>query len=94
MPSSNPKRSATFRLITVAASGLGSFMLGSWGFQFGFGDSVGGLSSNLVGGIISALCAMAAALAALSFFAGIDESADYVFNDTASRRAGPIKYTV
>jgi hypothetical protein len=30
------------------------------------------------------LCALAASIAAMSFFAGVDESADYVFNETHS----------
>ena len=32
---SHPSRSPVFRLITIASSGLGSFILGRWGLQFG-----------------------------------------------------------
>ena len=40
----NPNRSPTFRLITIAASGLGSFVIGLWGLKLGFGDSIAGMS--------------------------------------------------
>ncbi|PWK68357.1 bifunctional diguanylate cyclase/phosphodiesterase [Aminobacter sp. AP02] len=78
----NPSRSPLFRIVTIASSGMGSFVLGVWGLKFALGDSVGGLSSDTVGAIIAALCALAASIAAASFFAGVDESADYVFNET------------
>ena len=78
----HPNRSPIFRFITIAASGLGSFVLGLWGMQFGFGDGLGGLTGPMVGGVIASLCALAAAGAALSFFAGVDESASYVFKET------------
>ena len=68
--------------ITIASSGIGSFMLGIWGLKFGFGDGLAGMPAATMVGIIAALCALAAAGAALSFFAGVDESADYVFNET------------
>ena len=79
---SNPKRTPVFRLLTVAASGLCSFVLGLWGLQYGFGDGFAGMQAGTMVGIASALCALAAAGAALSFFAGVDESVDYVFNET------------
>lgn len=79
---SNPNRSPIFRLITIASSGLGSFILGLWGLQFGFGDGVAGLPAQVVGGIIAGLCALAAGGAAMSFFAGVDESIDYVVKET------------
>lgn len=78
----NPKRSSAFRLITIAASGLGSFVLGLWGFKLGLGDSVAGLPSEVLGGVLAALCALAASLAAMSFFAGVDESATFVYQET------------
>ncbi|MBL8584892.1 MAG: bifunctional diguanylate cyclase/phosphodiesterase [Rhizobiaceae bacterium] len=78
----NPNRSKAFRLITIAASGACSFLLGLWGMRFGFGEGFAGLSGPVVSAIIAGLCALAAALAALSFFAGVDESADYVFHET------------
>ena len=79
---SNPGRTPVFRFITIASSGLGSLMLGIWGLKFGFGDGVAGMPAAVVGAIIVSLCALAAAGAAMSFFAGIDESASYVFNET------------
>lgn len=80
--STHPSRSRAFRLITIAAAGLGSFTLGLWGLQFGFGGDIAGLPAGVIGGVIASLCALAAAGAALSFFAGVDESASYVFNET------------
>jgi len=83
MPSvSNPKRTPVFRLLTVASSGLGSFVLGLWGLKLGFGDNLIGMQAQTMMGITAALCALAAAGAALSFFAGVDESAEYVFKET------------
>jgi len=79
---SNPKRTPLFRLLTVGSSGMGSFILGIWGLKFGFGDGLAGMPAETMGGILAALCALAAAGAAMSFFAGVDESADYVFNET------------
>ena len=35
---SHPNRSPVFRIVTIASSGLGSFMMGLWGLKFGFGD--------------------------------------------------------
>ncbi|CAN7173558.1 bifunctional diguanylate cyclase/phosphodiesterase [Mesorhizobium amorphae] len=79
---SNPKRTPLFRLITIASSGLGSFILGIWGLKFGFGDGLAGMPAQTMVAVMALLCALAAAGAALSFFAGVDESADYVFNET------------
>jgi len=79
---SNPNRSPVFRLITIAASGMGSFMLGIWGLKFGFGDGLAGMNAETVMAIIAALCALAAAGSAMSFYAGVDESASYVYNET------------
>jgi diguanylate cyclase (GGDEF)-like protein len=79
---SNPNRGPVFRLVTIASSGLGSFILGLWGLKFGFGDGVAGMPAEAVGAILAALCALAAAGASLSFFAGVDESASFVFNET------------
>ncbi len=79
---SNPNRSPVFRLITIASSGLGSFILGLWGLQFGFGDGVAGLPAEVVGSVIAALCALAAGGAAMSFFAGVDKSVSYVVKET------------
>ena len=79
---SNPNRSPVFRLITIASSGLGSFILGLWGLKFGFGDGIAGMPAEVIGAIIASLCTLAAGGAAISFFAGVDESASYVFTET------------
>ena len=34
---SNPKRTPVFRLLTIASSGIGSFILGIWGLKLGLG---------------------------------------------------------
>jgi diguanylate cyclase (GGDEF)-like protein len=78
----NPNRSPVFRLITIAASGLGSFLIGLWGIRYGFGDNVAGFPAEAVGALVAALCALASAGSAMSFFAGVDESATYVYNET------------
>jgi diguanylate cyclase (GGDEF)-like protein len=78
----NPKRGKIFRLITIAASGIGSFVLGLWGLRLGFGGGAGNLSAEVLAGVVASLCALAAAGAALSFFAGVDESESYVRNET------------
>jgi diguanylate cyclase (GGDEF)-like protein len=79
---SNPKRSPVFRLITIAAAGISSFVLGLWGIKLGFGSNLGGMPAEVIGGIIASLCALAAAGSSLSFFAGVDESAEFVNNET------------
>jgi len=79
---SNPKRSPVFRLITIAAAGISSFILGLWGIRLGFGPNLAGIPAEAVGGIIASLCALAAAASSLSFFAGVDESASFVHNET------------
>lgn len=78
----NPNRPPLFRLISIAAAGLGSFLLGIWGFQFSFGNGLAGLSGESLGAIIAALCTLAAAGGVISFFAGVDESVDFVLNET------------
>jgi diguanylate cyclase (GGDEF)-like protein len=83
MPSTkNPGRTPVFRLITIASAGLGSFLLGLWALRFGFLGDTGAIPVEVVGGVVAALCALAAAGTALSFFAGVDESANYVFQET------------
>ncbi|SMH35398.1 putative bifunctional diguanylate cyclase/phosphodiesterase [Mesorhizobium australicum] len=78
----NPTRSPLFRLITIAAAGISSFVLGLWALRMGFGAQLGGMTPSALGGIIASLCALAAAGSSLSFFAGIDESASFVHNET------------
>lgn len=79
---SNPMRTPVFRLLTIASSGIGSFVLGIWGLKHGLGAGFAGISVDMMVAIMAALCALAASVAAMSFFAGIDESADFVFNET------------
>lgn len=79
---SNPKRTPVFRLLTIASSGIGSFILGIWGLKLGLGSGFAGISADMMVAIMAALCALAASVAAMSFFAGVDESADFVFNET------------
>lgn len=78
----NPTRSPLFRLVTIAVAGIGSFVLGLWGLRYGMGDNLGGLPGHVVGAMIASLCALAAASSSLSFFAGVDESANFVFRET------------
>jgi len=79
---SHPDRTPIFRLVTIASSGVGALALGLWGFQSGFGAGAGGLTAEATGAALAALCALSAAFASLSFFAGIDESASFVFRET------------
>ena len=81
-PIRNPKRSRTFRLVTIAASGLCSLVLAAAALRYSFGADTAVLPAEPVGIIIISLSALAAALAALSFYAGVDESAAYVFHET------------
>ncbi|MBE0692820.1 MAG: bifunctional diguanylate cyclase/phosphodiesterase [Aquamicrobium sp.] len=79
---STPARSRAFRLMTIAASGLGSFVLCLWALRAGFGSDIAGLPADVAGGMIAGLCALAASVATISFFAGVDESASYVYRET------------
>ena len=79
---STPARSRAFRLMTIAASGLGSFVLCLWALRAGFGSDIAGLPADVAGGMIAGLCALAASVATISFFAGVDESASYVRRET------------
>jgi len=79
---SNPKRTPVFRLLTIASSGIGSFVLGIWGLKSGLGHEFAGIPADMMVAIMAALCALAASVAAMSFFAGVDESADFVFKET------------
>lgn len=78
----NPSRSPLFRLVSIASTGLGSFLIVLWGLKFSFGDGLAGMPATSVGAMIAALCTLAAAGGVVSFFAGVDESADYVFRET------------
>lgn len=78
----NPNRPLFFRLITIASTGMGSFLIILWGLKFSFGDGLAGLSSEAIGGMIAALCTLAAVGGVVSFFAGIEESTSFVFKET------------
>ena len=79
---SNPKRTPAFRLLTIASSGVGGFFLGLWALKLHIGEGLAGISISTTFAITAALCALAASGAAMSFFAGVDESTDFVFNET------------
>ena len=79
---SHPFRTPVFRLLTIGAAGLCSFVIGLWGLRYGMGDQIAGMPAEVIGAIIASLCALAAAGSSLSFFAGVDESASYVFRET------------
>lgn len=78
----SPNRSQSFRLVTIASATLGSFVVAMWGLQILFGSQVAGLPANVAGAIIAALCALAAGVSSMSFFAGVDESESYVVEET------------
>ncbi|MBX3531776.1 MAG: bifunctional diguanylate cyclase/phosphodiesterase [Rhizobiaceae bacterium] len=78
----NPTRTPLFRLLTIGAAGVGSFIIGLWGLRMGMGAHLAVLPAEVIGAVIAALCALAAAGSSLSFFAGVDESAGYVFRET------------
>jgi diguanylate cyclase (GGDEF)-like protein len=78
----NPIRTPIFRLLTISAAGIGSFIIGLWGLRLGMGTQLAVLPAEVIGAVIAALCALAAAGSSLSFFAGVDESAGYVFRET------------
>ena len=54
-----------------------------WGLKFGFGDSIAGMPTD-VDRLASSprSVRLPPGVAALSFFAGVDELVDYVFNET------------
>ena len=81
MTSRNPIRTKGFRLLTIAACTLGSFVIGLAAARYGMGG-VGGIPAEIVGLSMAALCAFAAASSAASFFAGVDESVQYVYHET------------
>ena len=80
--SNNPNRTPIVRVLTIASSGMGSFLLAIWGFRAVITSSSGGLSPAAMVAIISGLCALAAAGAAAAFFAGVDESNDFIYSET------------
>lgn len=79
---SNPTRSKAFRLLTIAIAGIGSFMLGTWGLNAAIRQDIAHFEPGTLVAIISGLCALAASIAAMAFFAGVDESTDFVRQET------------
>lgn len=77
-----PRRGRVFRILTVASAGLCSLVIGLWGFDHGIGGNPLLLSPGTMRAMVAGLCALAASCAALAFFAGVDESSDYVFRET------------
>lgn len=82
MPYRNPIRTRTFRLITIGACTIGSFVIGLAATRFGTSGNVELLPAALVGLVMASFCALAAASSAASFFAGVDESVRYVHFET------------
>ena len=78
----NPRRTPVFRMISISAAGLGSFVLAFWALHSGFVTNLSSLSSHNLAVVIAALGALAAAAATISFFAGVEESANYVYRET------------
>jgi diguanylate cyclase (GGDEF)-like protein len=78
----HPGRSPIFRLITVSTCGLAGFTLGLWSLQSGIAGGINGTSTGAMGTAIAALFALCAAGAALAFFAGVQESAEFVYQET------------
>jgi diguanylate cyclase (GGDEF)-like protein len=81
MTSRNPIRTKGFRLLTIAACTLGSFVIGLVATRYGMGGFAG-VPAEIVGLSMAALCAFAAASSAASFFAGVDESVQYIYHET------------
>ncbi|WP_274626205.1 putative bifunctional diguanylate cyclase/phosphodiesterase [Arvimicrobium flavum] len=78
----NPHRSTLFRLTTIAACGIGSLAMGMWGLQIAFGSNATFIPAETAGAIIAALFVLGSSCAALAFFAGVDESLQYVHQET------------
>lgn len=79
---SNPKRSSIFRLFAIAVTGIGSFMIGNWGLSTAIQREMTTFEPGALVAVISGLCALAASIATMAFFAGVDESADFVRKET------------
>ena len=77
-----PMRPMQFRLLTIGAAGMGSFLLGTWGLKALIHHKIAYLSPDVLVAIISGLCALAASIAAMAFFAGVEESEDFVRQET------------
>lgn len=78
----NPKRSNNFRLFAIAITGIGSFLIGNWGLSTAIQNDMAQFQPGALVAVISGLCALAASIATMAFFAGVDESADFVRKET------------
>ncbi|MBZ0162505.1 MAG: bifunctional diguanylate cyclase/phosphodiesterase [Notoacmeibacter sp.] len=78
----NPKRALWFKILTITGSGTGGLFLGLWAMKSNLLGNFSHISPATFGGIVAGLCALAAAIAAMSFFAGVDESEEYVYRET------------
>lgn len=77
----NPKRSKAVRLATLGSLGVAA-VSGTIYFSRLFTDPSSFVRMDVYIASVAALCALCAMFAALSFFAGVDESEDYVFQET------------
>ena len=77
----NPKRSNLVRLSTIGALGIAAVSGTVYASRFII-DPNSMIGMDVYVASVAALCALCAMFAALSFFAGVDESEDYVFQET------------
>lgn len=77
----NPKRSKTVRLATLAALGVATVTATVYGSKLLI-DPAAVVNMDVYVATVAALCALCAMFAALSFFAGVDESEGFVFQET------------
>ncbi|RLQ87007.1 putative bifunctional diguanylate cyclase/phosphodiesterase [Notoacmeibacter ruber] len=77
----NPKRSKTVRLATLGSLGIAAVSGTIYVSRF-LTDPTAVVQMDVYVASVAALCALCAMFAALSFFAGVDESEDYVFQET------------
>ncbi len=67
------------RVLTIAASGFGGGMLGSWALKLNSAlTGVDSYSISQIGGVVAGLSALSASVAAVAFFSGADENNDAV----------------
>jgi diguanylate cyclase (GGDEF)-like protein len=71
------------RVLTVAASGFGGGMLGSWAMKMSSAfTGVDSLPISSIGGIVAGLSALSASVSAVAFFSGADENNEAVRKST------------
>jgi diguanylate cyclase (GGDEF)-like protein len=78
----NPVRTTLFRVLTIASATICTFALTLWLVGHGIANGLAGLPDGFISVVIAALCSLAAAGAAASFFAGVNESIDFVRRET------------